>query len=532
MEATGYRLGTPPPFQLHRENVEKTHVTLSLFLYLLLGGLCTILCLWTAGSAALRVPEHGGGHRFWAFLSASLLPPAVAATVLGVALGHDLLTPLGILLPVLVLAGTWANAVTLRGQSVALRLLHFPVFAFNTLLVGIYTVRIAQDLCGADLTVFGTAVTGAYGLLQDRVGQIGADSNPVWLHLPFLLPICLRYQWPHKIALLLSSAVSCGLLAVLVTAMPFAYTRAKSYWDANPTAVEMSPGFNVGVQVPWALRVAPLEQRQLWRQQILELGARSVTFVARPDLFEDHALLDQVEEEIAYAREQGLEIVALAMPPPELLLRPAKDVVDLGEAMAPLHWLLAEKLSPDLLVLFAGPLGQLTHFTTRPGRIDEWMEVYRLRATEVAQANSTVRVAVSLESRAPHAAEMFRRLKASESPVHVVGLSVFPGHHTMDEMEGCLDLLALWCERAPGDKPVRVLETGASPYSHGGEKGQWNFLQTVLEFCAKARNVTGATIVNLTDREMAFGLLAADGRRRYSWHRLRSLLTPPTQPPR
>ena len=517
---------------MHPENVEKTPVTLSLFLYLVLAGHCTILCLWTAGSAALRVPEHGGAHRFWAFLSASLLPPAVAATVLGVALGHDLLTPLGILLPVLVLAATWANAVTLRGQGIGLRLLYFPVFAFNTLLVGIYTVRIAQDLCGADLTVFGTAITGAYGLLQDRVGQIGADSNPVWLHLPFLLPLCLRFRWPHKAALLLSSAVSCGLLAVLLTAMPFAYTRAKSYWDANPPTLELTQHFNVGVQVPWALRVAPPEQRQLWRQQILELGARSVSFVARPDLFEDRALLHQVQEEIGFARDRGLEIVALAMPPAELHLRPAKDVVELGEVMAPLHWLLAEKLSPDLLILFAGPFGQLTPFTTRPGRIDEWMEVYRLRATEVAQANPAVRVAVSLESRAPHAAEMFRRLKAPESPVHVVGLSVFPGHHTMSEMEGCLDLLTLWCERAPGDKPVRILETGASPYGHGGERGQWNFLQTVLEFCITARNVTGATIVNLTDRELAFGLLAADGRRRHAWHQLRSLLNPPTQPPR
>ncbi len=252
----------PTGFQLRRENVEKPHVTLSLFLYLLLGGFCTVLSLWTAASAAIRAPESQVSHRFWAFLAASLLPPAIAASVLGVALGQDFVTPIAITLPVLVLAGTWANTITLRVQGFGLRLLHLPVFVFNTLLVGIYAVRIIQDLCGADLTVFGTTVTGAYGLLQDRVGQIGADSNPIWLHLPFLLPVCMRYGWPQKTALVLSSSIALSLLTVLVAATPFAYTRAKSYWDATPPTPVLSPDFPVGVQVPWTDRVTPLEQRE------------------------------------------------------------------------------------------------------------------------------------------------------------------------------------------------------------------------------------------------------------------------------
>ena len=521
----------PTGFQLRRENVEKPHVTLSLFLYLLLGGFCTVLSLWTAASAAIRAPENHVSHRFWAFVAASLLPPAIAASVLGVALGQDFITPIAITLPVLVLAGTWANTITLRDQGIGLRLLHLPVFVFNTLLVGIYTVRIVQDLCGADLTVFGTAVTGAYGLLQHRVGQLGADSNPVWLHLPFLLPVCLRYRWPQKTALVLSSSIALSLLTVLVAATPFAYTRAKSYWDATPPTPVLSAEFPVGVQVPWTDRVTSLEQREKWRQQVLELGARSVSFVVRPDLFQDLELLGQVQDEIRFARDLGLEVVALSMPPPELNIRPAQDVVELGEVMAPLHWLVAEKLAPDLLVLFSGPFGQLTRFTNRGGTIAEWLEVFELRASEVAQANPEVRVAVSLESRAPHAREMFRRLK-DDGPVDVVGLSMFPGLHTMPEIEAGLVMLGLWCEKVPGDVPVRILETGASPYGCGGERGQWNFLQAVLAFSSSTRGVTGITIVALTDQQDAYGLLAADGRRRVSWHGLRRVLNPAANPPR
>ena len=94
--------------------------------------------------------------------------------------------------------------------------------------------------------------------------------------------------------------------------------------------------------------MTPLEQREVWRQQVAELGARSVSFVVRPDLFQDLELLGQVQEEILVARERGLEIVALSMPPPELNIRPAQEVVELGEVMAPLHWLVAEKLAGSI----------------------------------------------------------------------------------------------------------------------------------------------------------------------------------------
>jgi hypothetical protein len=93
-------------------------------------------------------------------------------------------------------------------------------------------------------------------------------------------------------------------------------------------------------------------------------------------------------------------------------------------------------------------------------------------------------------------------------------------------------MLGLWCEKVPGDKPVRILETGASPYGCGGERGQWNFLKAVLAFSSSTRGVTGITIVSLTDQQDAFGLLAADGRRRVSWHGLRSVLKPSSGPPR
>jgi hypothetical protein len=507
-------------------------VTLSLSLYLLLGGLCTVFCFATAASAAIRVPEHHRTHRLWAFLTGSLLPLAVAGTVLGTAMGYSILTPLGLLLPGLVLAGTWSNMITMRTQSMGVRLLHLPVVTFNTLLLGIYTLRLAQDLCGADLTVYGAAVTAGYGLMQHRVGQIGAESNPIWVHLPFLLPLAVRYHWPHKIVLAMSSALSCCLLAVLVAVMPFAYHRASSYWNAEPAMPELRAGFTIGVQMPWAIRIAPQSRRAMWQQQALELGVKSVSFVVRPDLFDDGELLRQVQEEISFARSYDLEVIAVAMPPAQIYLQPALDVARLGEAMAPLHGKLAETLSPDILVLYAGPFGQLVPFATRPGTIDDWLNVFYRSAAEVRRTNSSVRVAVSLESRAPHAQELFRRLKADDGPVDVVGLSVFPGKHTMEEIQAGMDMLTQWCESVPGDKEVRVLEIGASPHADGGELGQWHFLQAALVFATRTRIVTGATIVALIDEDMSFGLLAADGRRRRSWSGLHELLNPSAKPPR
>ena len=54
--------------------------------------------------------------------------------------------------------------------------------------------------------------------------------------------------------------------------------------------------------------------------------------------------------------------------------------------------------------------------------------------------------------------------KADDSPVDVVGLSIFPGHRTMDEVRAGLDVLTRWCARVPGDRKLKVIEDAPGSY--------------------------------------------------------------------
>lgn len=499
---------------------DEIRVTTPHLLFLAMTGFTALLCMWAAVSALTGSREMRLLHRVWALTTAVLLPPVTLAAALAMKLDVSWLVAVAALLPLLVLTAAWCNVTTVQEQSFAIKLLHVPVFLFNALLAGIYAVRATQDQFGFDLGTWGTAVTGGHALLQDIVGQAAADQNPIWFYLPFLLPLSSMYRWPHKLALFFSSAASTALLGLLVTLMPFAYTRAQSYRaDPQDEISSLPAGMSIGVFMPWAKTLSE-EAVTAWREDLHALHARSVTIEIEPAAIADEHLVAQILAEIGQARDRGVEIVAIARPGIDVLTGGLRELT-LG--MAQLQWLAAEKLSPDLFVLYAGPFGRLSELTVKVGTIEEWMQAIARSAGEVRQANPDVKVAVAIENPAPHAEELFRRLRAADSPVDVVGLSIAPLGGPASEAYAKLATLSAWMKRNPGPRPVRILETGASPFATGGELGQWHFLHSVLTFAIE-HGVKAVSIDALADPDSMLGLVARDGRRRLAFRRLQELL--------
>lgn len=509
-------------------------VTSSLVLFLALTAATVALCLWAAASALPPADGHGGSHRAWTLLAALLLPPVALATALAGTPRFAQLMPVGAVLPVLVIAGTWSNVTTLRWQSWWVKVLHFPVMVFNATLAGLYALRCVQDLSGIDLGDWGTAITAGHAALQVRIGHASATDNPIWLHLPLLLPICLRYRWYHRIVLLLGSALSVVLLSLLVAAMPAAFHRSQSFRaQPNEQALVLPPSLGVGAKVPWADRLLDDDDRQRWRDHVLDLGVDHVAIEVTAASFDDPLLGMQLQQEIAFARSHGLRIVVLTAPERSFALVPARDLRELSLSMSRVHWLAAEKLQPDLLVLYSGPFGRLAKMTAQIGTIAQWTETIRRSAAEARQGNPDVKLAVAIEGRAPHDEELFRKLRADDSPVDVVGLNVFPGAQRLGELQDGLRLLGRWIERSPGNKEIAIIETGACPQTTGGELGQWQFLTTVIRFAA-VNGLRFVCIDALCDRDTAHGLVARDGHLRLAYEELRlSLhLTRSPRPPK
>ena len=504
----------------------------ALLLYLLFHAIAVTMCLWAAASAARRIEEHGRSHRLWTFAAATLLPPVTAACVFAMPLDQPLLRLAIAVLPLLVLAATWSNVMTLRDQGVLLKILHLPLFAFNTTLIGLYTVRALQDLGGVDLGDWGTALTGGHTLLQTWIGQPHAEVQPVWLHLPLILPLWLRFTWLHRLALMLCSTVSFAMIAVLLTMMPLAYHRAEGYRKETTSPTSMREGQRVGVELAWAERLMPREERLELRSFYAGLGVSALTVEIGPELFEDDGLLTQTREEIAFAQQRGLYVVVVCLPPLHFGWVPAADIQELNRELAKVHWLTAEKLAPDLLVMYAGPFGRLASACARIGTIEQWVDLIDRATEEVHQANADVEVAVVLDNRGPHAEELFLRLVDETSTIDLVGISLFPDKLTRRELELAISTLDRWFRLDGGDKPIWIMETGACPQSTGGEVGQWNFLAHVLSWTAGHPRLSGVCIDSLIDSNTSRGLLAGNGRPRLAYRRLRDILfreeaTPP-----
>lgn len=504
-------------------------VAASMLNYWIVTSLAALLCIWACGSAVPKVREHDRSHRLWTLLGAALLLPTFAAATLANPLGCPELAYGAVLLPAVVVCNTWSNMITLRDQSPLLKVLHLPTLFLNATLVGLYSVRIVQDFLGEDIGTWGGALTLAHLALQTQVGCAEAVANPIWLHLPFLMPLCLRFRWYHVTALITASTLSTALLVLLFAAMPMAYTRASSYRNPPPQdsrleITDPNPEVSrrarpVGVKVPWGQRVLPASTLWEVRQALAGLQVTTVTVDVSGDTFENEALHHQITAELAWARSQGLHVTVICRRS-SLQMLPSASLEDLRQKLAETQWLAAENLKPSLLVLFSGPFGRLAEATHKRPSLDAWMRAIRQCAREAKQANPKVQVAVAIESLGPHAGELFRRLRAADSPVDVVGLNIFPRGRLIPDLDRDLSRLRSLIAHSEGDRPIQIFETGATPHGVGGELGQWHFLVRILGFANRTDGIVAICIDALSDPRTARGLLNWTGRRRLAFRLL------------
>jgi hypothetical protein len=490
-------------------------VSTPLLIYLCVTACALLLCLWAGTSAIFTDVERHGGMRRGITVSAafgSLLVTGTAAVA--IAVGSPRLILAATALPVLTLCAAWSNLFTMQDRNLAGKFFTLPLLVYNLLLTGVYATWCLQELAGLDLGAWGAALVAGDAFVQAHVGHATALESPTWFHLPLVLPI--------NTGLLAGAATGLGfglgsfLVMLFVMVMPHATAHSRSYYHAVPRDLAPVP-CHLGVKVPWGDRRLDGPMRERIRHRLQHLGVAFVTCDVGGPTFDDPILLEQVTAELAWARETGLEVTAVVQPSPRFRTFPAASLTELREDMAHTQWLAAEKLSPDLLVLFAGPMGRLDLVVTAAPRLEDWLAAISRSAGEARQANQDVRLAVSIDRNDSVGEELFRFLKADDSPVDAVGLSIFPGDRSLMAMETDLERLERWCVRTPGDRPVRVVECGCIPQVNGGERGQWNLINRVLRFAADSPTIDHVSIDSLYDPHRNLGLINWIGRRRATY---------------
>lgn len=491
-------------------------MTGSLLFFLAYQGFALLLCVWAAVTALENVREHDGAHRAWTLLAAVATPLVFAGHLVAHHGGPPGLLFVELLVPACAFAVTFVNVATLHGQGLLLKLVHFPVFAWNAAITGIYALRILQSWLGVDL---GASLVLGHGMLQDWVGQRGAPSNPVWLHMPLLLPLWLRYRAPHEVTLLTSSAIAGVLLTAFTLRMPVAHPIATGHGEvARAVADNLLPARGLGIALGRAER---LDARAVDKctELLAQLEPTTLTVHVACETAEQPARLDALNQRLATLR-QGRELTVVMQPPKRFLGIPARDLSELASAMAKAHWLAAERLAPELLVVFDGPFGSLARYTAAPPTLDHWQTAIGRAADDVRQANRQVKVAVSLDHPAPHTRELFQWLVASKSPIDVAGFSLNAGSHGQSEFATDLEVLEHWAGKVTCARPLRIFFASANPLACGGDLGQWGGLAATLRLAQRASRIEAVCVGPLLDGTDGDGLTTRLGRPRLALREL------------
>ena len=495
-------------------------------LYVLLCSFAAALCLWAVASAGPSIAEHKRWHRAWTIPSGTLLLALPLATLVARSREIEATRLLQVLMSPLVLACMWCNARTLRGQGFGARALHLPVQVWNAALCGFYALAAAHDVFGVDVGGLGSTLIAGFVDLQAHVGDPAAERDPLWLYLPFALPLWLAYRWHHLLALGISSSCSITLLALLACGLPDARVRVLSFRDHLEVASAGSrPRAELSAVMPWSDRVLALPPRLEALARAKAIDASSVAVFASTELFADDDLLHQTRDDLARARAQGFSTVVVITPSERFCRLPARDLDELATDMSKAQWLAAEQLAPDWLVLFVGPTGRLANLIVVPATVEDWTKRITRAASEARQANPGVRLAIAIDGKPPHAKELFDRLLASSSPLDGICIVASPGAGTCAEAARTLAVLRSWCERTASNKPIWLICELGAPARLGGEIGQVHWLETVLAEGARIPHLERILVDALVDRKAASGLWTRDGRVRKSAKLLLQLRT-------
>lgn len=508
-------------------------VSVSLVLWICYHVVALPMAVWSAVSAAIGGPGVGGRQRTWTMLAGGLLPVSLAAAALAVPLGRPEFALGGLVVPVLTFAAIWGNFLVLRGATFLTHLLHVPVVLWNAGLCSIYALRALQELAGLDFGTVGTGLVGGHAMVQGVVGHEEALALPVWLHLPICMPVGRTHGWMHRLAFGACGITSGCLVVMLALAMPVAHSRSAAFRAPVMVPPPLTPAKQLGITMSWDHPTDDDLRRDGRREAWRAIGASTLVFDVDRALLDDPERLRAARDQLAHARGSGVGVVAIARPPAALLRRPALDVPALAQEMAHVHWLTAERLTPDVLFLFSGPFDDLMRYRVEPGTVEQWYAVIARAADEMRQANPRVVPAVAFQSRALHARGLFDRLRAGDSPVAAVGLVALPEQLPSDRALLTFEVLERWLDEGGGQRPVWLLDVGACPTTSGGQVGQWNYLARALALASRRDDIAGVAMRALDDGEGAQrGLRDVFGSPRQAFRELEARVQQAAAPPK
>ena len=475
-------------------------------------------------TTALNWKELSRRAPFYYLLTTLLLIPA-AFCVAGSHLAGTAWTLYpAFLFPLLCLLAAWLHFHALREAPLLIKFLSLPVFCFDILLGAVWAIQLLHLAWGIDLggDLMSTMTAGV--LMQHTVGHPEALFLPVLVHLPLLLPPFRVWGRPGGLLTMLAAAAPAAcMLGLWVYYMPAANRIATSYRaDYPPGEIRLRSDQRILLRHgpgDWSTDFAGC--READRKLLEKAGAGGVLLMAPGEILEDERALAALVEEARWARSRKLEVAVAALPA-TAWLDGDPGLESLAEKMKALHWTLAVKVAPRLLVLWWEPvLLGVERLPVNPP-LALWIKLIRKCSEDIEAGFPEILTSVCIGSTGKEGRRLFAALAASDFPLDRPGFTVVPFLYDRQEFDSWMSHIDRWIAAAGSGKKYAVLRAGTSPPAVGGEPGQAAAIAMVLRWAAGNRSITRICIHSLRGYDEDLGLVNPRGRPRPAFDLLRS----------
>ncbi|MFL5618732.1 MAG: hypothetical protein ACJ79A_10105 [Gemmatimonadaceae bacterium] len=389
--------------------------------------------------------------------------------------------------------------------------LGFFISAFDVLIAidaVLRSIAAAGTILPAPALLFLAATTGTFSFLMSSPDVI---SSPLFVLVPMIAPAFPALRRTTATFRLALALVAGGWVIIFMTQLTPALEAVSSYRVHDPSSEKLQErpegDFEIGLKLfpdldgpppPVAIR------NDLALADTLEVSVVSVVIV--PESM-DRVALDSLANALEMIRRDSTQLILTLGYPRPLVPLPGRTFNDARRLQTIDR--VVRALRPDILLPAEDPYDSGTRAAGQ--RAPQFWESYIARAAAIAKSvRPRTRIGVSASAYDGRDSTLFAWAAAPESPVDVVGFTLFPSRTGVRTLDAATHAADRWMRESRSPKDHWVFAAGGFPEAHG-EVSQERAVWAALAWATSRPSIKGLIVSEAGDYGSITGLRAPDG---------------------
>jgi hypothetical protein len=402
--------------------------------------------------------------------------------------------------------------------------LGFFISAFDVLIAidaVIRSVAAAGTILPAPALLFLAATTGTFSFLMSSPDVI---SSPLFVLVPMIAPAFPALRRTTATFRLALAIIAGGWVIIFMTQLTPAVEAVSSYRIHDPRTEKLQErpegDFEIGLKLfpdldgpppPVAIR------NDLALADTLEVSVVSVVIV--PEAM-DRVALDSLASALEMIRRDSTQLIVTLGYPRPLVPLPGRRFNDARRLQTIER--VVRVLRPDVLLPAEDPYDSGTRAAGQLA--PQFWESYLTRASAIAKrVRPRTRIGVSASAYDGRDSTLYAWAAASDSPVDVVGFTLFPSRTGVRTLDAATHAADRWMRESRSTKDHWVFAAGGFPEAHG-EVSQERAVWAALAWATSRPAIKGLIVSEAGDYGSVTGLRAPDGHLRRATYAVMSAM--------